>query len=501
MGVVLVPGQTKMTLFTSALQPDPIYFSGWSDDEKSTLTLAANGDLRPFCEVVKTRLEASRAELAYMYAVLHDRDTVSDHIASPVDGGLVAPHIHLLVGFKSRKTGLTPAGAAAALGVQPQMIEKAKPGRHTPDNCLAYLIHAKDAAKHHYDARDVVTVIGEDYRAIEAARRQSWAQGEAFKSRKSAQERLPLVLERAARGEISKRGIMENDDFFETYATIPGAAKAIDTALSAAAERRNMSEVKKLDEGEFTKSVLFFDGPSGAGKSLIASTLADCLQRSYGWDSYPAAAKNALDDYLGEQIIVMDDVRGGAMSFEDWLRLLDPHHASPASARYKNKQPIAPRVIIITSSMSPDSFFFSKARSVGENGQRENLDQPIRRILRRVRVLDPFGPNGWQNCDLMGPVHHSQPSQWVPSCHWWHESVHEGHLLSPFELLSELMHAVNSRNRDKQVSDEQLQAAIECVCNRLATQLGKAAAEGDLPPLPAANYPHQPDSCPCSPVA
>lgn len=493
-------GAYKMSLFTSALQPDPEYFSGWSDSEKSTLALAAKGELRPFCEVVKARLDASGAELAYMYAILHDRDTASDHIASLVDGGFVAPHIHLLVGFKSKKTGLTPARAAAALGVQPQMIEKAKPGRYTPDNCLAYLIHAKDADKHHYDAHDVVTVIGEDYRAIEAARRQSWAQGEAFKSRKSAQERLPLVLEKAARGEISKRDILENDDFFETYATIPGATKAIDTALSAAAERRNMSEAKKLDEGEFTKSVFFFDGPSGTGKSLIASALADCLQYSYDWDSYPAAAKNALDDYLAEQVIVMDDVRGGAMSFEDWLRLLDPHHASPASARYKNKQSIAPRVVIITSSMSPDSFFF-RARSVGENGQQENLDQPIRRILRRVRILDPFGPNGWLNCDLMGPVHHSQPSQWPPSRYWWHESVREDHLLSPFDLLSELMHAVNSRNRDKQVSAEQLQAAIECACNRLASQLGKAADEGDLPPLPAAICPHQPDSHPCSPLA
>ena len=493
-------GESKMTLFTSALQPDPAFFLGWSDGEKSTLASAANGDLRPFCEVVKTRLEASGAELAYTYAILHDRDTASDHIASPVDGGFVAPHIHLLVGFKSRKTGLTPAGAAAALGVQPQMIEKAKPGRHTPDNCLAYLIHAKDASKHHYDARDVVTVIGEDYCAIEAARRQSWAQGEAFKSKKGARERLPLIVAKAARGEILKHDILENNDYYETYATIPGAMNAINAALSAAAERRNMSEAKKLDEGEFTKSVFFFDGSSGAGKSLIASTLADCLQRSYGWDSYPAAAKNALDDYLGEQVIVMDDVRGGAMSFEDWLRLLDPHHASPASARYKNKQSIAPRVIIITSSMSPDSFFF-RARSVGENGQQENLDQPIRRILRRVRVLDPFGPNGWQNCDLMGPVHHSQPSQLVPPRHWWHESVHEGHLLSPFELLSELMYTVNQRNRDKLVSAEQLQAAIEYACNRLTTQLGKAAAGGDLPPLPAVHCPHQPDSRPCSPLA
>lgn len=494
-----MPGQTKMTLFTSALQPDPAFFLGWSDSEKSTLAAAANGDLRPLCEVVKTRLEAAGAKLAYMYAIFHDRDTASDHIASPVDSGFVAPHIHLLVGFKSRKTGLTPAGAAAALGVQPQMIEKAKPGRHTPDNCLAYLIHAKDASKHHYDARDVVTVIGEDYCAIEAARRQSWAQGQAHKSRKNAQERLPLILEKAAQRELSKRDILGNNDYYETYATVQGAAKAIDAALSAAAERRNMSEVEKLNAGDFTKSVFFFDGSSGAGKSLIASTLADCLQRSYDWDSYPAAAKNALDDYLGEQVIVMDDVRGGAMSFEDWLKLLDPHHASPASARYKNKQPIAPHVIIITSSMSPD-VFFSPENSTSGDCHRENPDQPIRRILRRAHILDPFGPNGWRNCDLMKPVRHDHPSPWNPWRYWWHESVSEGHLLSPFELLSELMRTVNQHNQDKQMSAERLQAAIEYACNRLAAQLEKAATGGDLPPLDLPNCLQQPESCPCSPL-
>lgn len=494
-----MPGQTKMTLFTSALQPDPIYFSGWNDDEKSTLTLAANGDLRPLCEVVKTRLEASGAELEYMYAILHDRDTKSDHIASPVDGGLIAPHIHLLVGFQSKETGLTPARAAAALGVQSQMIEKARPGRHTRDNCLAYLIHAKDSTKHRYDACDVITVMGEDYLAIEAARRQSWAQGEAFKSKKGARERLPLIVAKAARGEILKHDILENNDYYETYATIPGAMNAIDAALSAAAERRNMSEAEKLNAGDFTKSVIFFDGLSGTGKSLLASTLVDCLQRLYGWGFYQAAAKNALDDYLGEQILLMDDVRGGAMSFEDWLKLLDPHHASPASARYKNKQPIAPRVIIITSSMSPDDFFF-RASSVGGDCCRENLDQPIRRILRRARILDPFGPDGWRNCDLMAPVRHDQPSTWNPWRYWRHESIHKGHPLSPFDLLSKLTETVNSRNRDKEVSDEQLQAAIECACNRLATLLEKAADEGDLPPLPAAICPHQPESCPRSPL-
>ena len=375
------------------------------------------------------------------------------------------------------------------------MIEKAKQGGHAKDNCLSYLIHAKDDDKFQYDPHDVVTVIGKDYCAIEAEQREAWARGKAHKSKKSAQERLPLVVEKAARGEISKADIYESDEYFEVYATVPGGKNIIDTALSAAAERRNLSEIEKLNAKCFEKTVLFFDGPSGSGKSILAHEAVNCLHRLYGWDSCPAAAKNALDDYLGEQILLMDDVRGGALSFEDWLKLLDPHHASPASARYKNKQPIAPRVIIITSSMPPDDFF-SNASPVGKDCCRENLDQPIRRILRRVNILSPFGSVGWYNCNLMEPKFHDQSSEWNSRRYWWHENIRAGFLHSPFAALSELMYLVNERNRDIQLDAEHLQAAIENSCKNLESTLQEAAASGDLPPLPPAYYPDGPGGRP-----
>lgn len=493
--MVLVSGEQKMTLFTTALQLLLEFFSGWSDDEVNALIRAQAGDLQPFCEVLRSRLEAAGAKLECMYVILHDRDKASDHVDSLTNDGLITPHVHLMVGFQGRSNGLTPSRVAEALGIQPQMIEKAKQGGHAKDNCLSYLIHAKDDDKFQYDPRDVVTVVGRDYCAIETERREIWAQGGAKKSAKRAEERVQLIVKQAAEGDIMKNDIISNNDSYETYATVPGAKNAIDTALGAAAERHNMLEVDKLKAGDFAKSTIFIDGLSGTGKSLLAFTLVYCLQQAYGWRCHFPAAKNALDDYSGEEVLLMDDVRGGALSFEDWLKLLDPHYANPAATRYKNKPPIAPRVIIITSSTPPDDFF-SKASSVSGGCCRENLDQPIRRILRRVNILNPFGPNGWYNCNLMEPKRHDQPSKWVPQRYWWHESIRQGFLHSPFAVLSELVYLVNERNRDMQLDAGQLQAAIEDGCRHLEGKLQKAVASGDLPPLPPAYCPDGPGGRP-----
>ena len=41
--------------------------------------------------------------------------------------------------------------------------------------------------------------------------------------------------------------------------------------------------------------------------------------------------------------MLLDDLRASAMDANDWLLLLDPHNASPARARYKNKGEVAPQ--------------------------------------------------------------------------------------------------------------------------------------------------------------
>ena len=81
----------------------------------------------------------------------------------------------------------------------------------------------------------------------------------------------------------------------------------------------------------------------------------------------------------------MDDVRGSALSASDWLKLLDPYNASPASARYKNKTP-ACRAIVITSTKDPVEFFYY-CKQMGGGDRSEALDQFMRRIQMLTHVI------------------------------------------------------------------------------------------------------------------
>ena len=83
-------------------------------------------------------------------------------------------------------------------------------------------------------------------------------------------------------------------------------------------------------------------------------------------------------------MVLLDDLRASAMDANDWLLLLDPYNASPARARYRNKGEVAPRLIIITATIDPRTFFFY-ARKKGEVD--EALDQFIRRLASIVKVF------------------------------------------------------------------------------------------------------------------
>ena len=81
-----------------------------------------------------------------------------------------------------------------------------------------------------------------------------------------------------------------------------------------------------------------------------------------------------FDEVNGEEILLLDDVRGDSLTASDWLKVLDPYNISPISARYQNKIGAA-KVIIITSSKHPLTFFY---HTKGNN--REDLSQYVRRI-------------------------------------------------------------------------------------------------------------------------
>jgi len=81
-----------------------------------------------------------------------------------------------------------------------------------------------------------------------------------------------------------------------------------------------------------------------------------------------------FDEVNGEEILLLDDVRGDSLTASDWLKVLDPYNISPVSARYQNKIGAA-KIIIITSSKHPLTFFYYT-----KGNAYEDLSQYVRRI-------------------------------------------------------------------------------------------------------------------------
>lgn len=221
---------------------------------------------------------------------------------------------------------------------------------------------------------------------MHAERWAAWVSGRAHVAKKRAGENVEDLRARVLAGEVDKTQIMLTDEYFETYSH---NVRLIEEALEAYGERRGAKAAMSLQRGEFSTAVYYIHGKAGAGKTRFAKEFIDRLvefaaDQGQKWSLYRAATGNPLDDWKGQEIVLLDDLRASAMDANDWLLLLDPHNASPARARYRNKQAVAPRCIILTATIEPIEFFFY-ARKKGEAA--EALDQFLRRLQSIVKVL------------------------------------------------------------------------------------------------------------------
>lgn len=364
---------------TQYLQPE---YWKWQPAELQALALGAKSIL----EVIVAKLEIAGCVVESAYGIIHDKDEHRgwDEIKKELVTELKPPHIHTVIRFKKGKGALL-SEIASAVGVEAQYVEKAGRGRFAHDNMVAYLTHAKYPEKFQYLPDEVATVRGDDYLGIDVESRDRWIKGRASIKMKKAEENVDDLLDRVLQGELSREQIVLTDDLYETYAR---HRRVIDEALETYALRRAMIAAQKLKNGEFSTQVVFITGKSGVGKSRFADELASKAVENADyagerWSVYRAATTNPLDSWAGEEIILLDDLRAGAMGATDWLLLLDPHRASPASARYKNKENVAPRLIILTSVFEPEEYFFY-VRQKGNVD--EALDQFIRRLSALVRV-------------------------------------------------------------------------------------------------------------------
>ena len=213
-------------------------------------------------------------------------------------------------------------------------------------------------------------------------RQGSWLKGKAKKEVKQTYEDIDLLIDNILNENITKKEILLNNEYHMLY-TIHRVR--INDAIRTVGEIKSARTKDELENGEFKKTILFIYGASGLGKSTFAKEIAKNLIQlaklnNKKWQSVVTAGTNMFDEVNGEEILLLDDVRGDSLTASDWLKVLDPYNISPISARYQNKIGAA-KVIIITSSKHPLTFFY---HTKGNN--HEDLSQYVRRITHLVTL-------------------------------------------------------------------------------------------------------------------
>ena len=364
-------------------QLDDEYWSLWED--LSTIETARQGDCLPMLKEVIRSLENDNVLVEEAYGIIHDKDTHSewDPEQEEYSEKLKEKHIHFL--FKFEKS-VSIQKLAVVIGVKSQYLEKLKSGRYGYDNCLAYLIHAKDLSKYQYPPEEVVTVLGEDYLSIYNRRIESWIKGRAKKEAQETSQSVDWVISEILTGRITKPQLVLTDELYKVYGQYK---RRINEAFETFGEQKSYRAIEDLEAGRFKKTTFFIFGESGTGKTSFGKKLINLLRNisenyNESWDFCLTASTNAFDEYNGQEILFLDDIRAMSLNVSDWLKLLDPYTISPISARYHNRMGSA-KLIIITSTLDPHQFFGQIVHV-----PLEDLGQFFRRIDCLVEVTDDF---------------------------------------------------------------------------------------------------------------
>lgn len=362
--------RNRRFLFEQQLKPD---FWDWAVSDKKLLENWEENKEKIFRLIFdRIRELVEEEEFIEVAFIVHDKDI-------SYGSKLVEPHIHGYIDFPRR---LELSKVAMALGVEKERVEtpKSKGGRHlTRINALAYLIHAKDKDKYQYPASDVETFDTFDYEAFVNQNREDFEKYAATKKREKSDESLDLTLSKIQLGELTYNDVMEDDSLAFLFGN---NQQKFREGFNFYGERQTFLRLKSLERKEYQMTVIYIQGDSDIGKSELAKHIALQAQAKLNevglrGDIYSASSSNPFDNYLGEDILLLDDLREDTMRASDWLKLLDPLNSARMSARYQNKL-VVPRLIIMPVYMSP-KLFFGRIKA-------EDLNQFLRRINFLVDV-------------------------------------------------------------------------------------------------------------------
>lgn len=330
-------------------------------------------------------VEAHGHKVRLAYAVIHDRDSHSllDYLepgplfAVHTPGTPKAVHIHIILYIEP---GVTVAELAQWLGLEARYIETAKPGPYGWDNMSSYLIHAHKPWAYQYDISDVVTARGPAYADLAKAHRLDWYNGLQAVNEANAKLLLPAIKDLARSGRIGADDLVSDEELYDVYSRLAiKDRREVDALVKLADKRRVLTQAGRLDAERIPTSVIYICGDPGSGKTYAARTLIRDLHDRCKWDCHEATPGHALEGYTGQEVILIDEMDARRWSLADLLRLLDPMARNSADARYTKLGPVAPHLIVITTSVPPHDLIWAMRG-------REEHPRPLDELMRRISL-------------------------------------------------------------------------------------------------------------------
>lgn len=286
-------------------------------------------------EVLKEKCGQGKAIKDYAY-IVHNKDV--DENNKPK-----SDHIHIALRLNNP---YEVKQIASWFSVKEQYVCRIK-GRWS--DMLKYLTHDNAEGKHQYADDEVVS--NYDWQDV--------------RDSGSSDSRKNDIITKIVEGEIREYNYFNYIDVVE----YDKYKKSIDNAFKY--------RIDKIKGSDRVMECVFISGDSGSGKTTYAKEFA----KEQGMSVYVSSGSNdVLDDYKGQDCIILDDLRPSTMGLSDLLKMLDNNTASSVKSRYKNKV-LECKLIIITTILDIDTFFknvFSE--------EKETSVQLKRRCKTKVRM-------------------------------------------------------------------------------------------------------------------
>ena len=304
------------------------------------------------CEVVSNKSHLtvdiqsvirSKKSIKQWAYILHDKDDTE-------------PHYHIYLNFG--KTSVDFADVGSWFGLDENFVNKIE-GRKS--DVLLYLTHANDGQQHKYQYSPKEVVANFDFES-----------------------------------EIAVSKVLGNFDEFSYAQQLEYV-----NSLSVNEKTRAHSQLDKLWKlhcqclvlkPDRQIDVMFIQGKGGTGKTYYAKKLLTKM----GYDFCISSSSNdPFQDYMGQQAIVLDDLRDTTFEFEDLLKILDNNTASSVKSRFSNKV-FNGKMIVITSTVPLHYWYWGLKHSANDT-----LDQLYRRIASYV-VVEKDYVNVYSDIDTNG---------------------------------------------------------------------------------------------------